>query len=73
MSIQLFKAQAVDHTGTGTLTDGSLLYEVVTPDDERIADCTNMLAAYELARTLNAVLQAWLEHNPSDRTINVES
>lgn len=66
---QVFSAQLVDHTGKGTLTDGSVLWEVVTPEGERVASCTNAEAANKLEMALNMALTAWLEEDEADRTV----
>jgi len=66
-----FTAQPVDHTGDGTLTDGSVLWEVVTPDGERIGDCSTQSAATELEVALNATLTTWVCADEGDRTANL--
>jgi hypothetical protein len=68
-----FTARAVDHTGNGTLTDGSRLFEVITPDGERIADCTSEGAALGLAKALNAELHGWFMRNTIDRNLAAEA
>lgn len=65
-----FKAQAVDHTGKGTLTDGSVVWEVVNPDKERVASCSDEKGARDLEMTLNLALTDWVEENEADRTVN---
>jgi len=71
MDIQhIFTAQLVDHSGSGTLTDGGVLWQVVTPDGERIASCTSAQAARELETSLNLVLTDWADADPSDRTVD---
>lgn len=68
MKIQhFFKAQLVDHTGDGTLTDGGVLWEVVTPTDERVASCSTQEAAEDLERELNMALTGWCEEDTDDR------
>ena len=64
----IFTARLVDHTGAGTMTDGSILWEVVTRDEERIADCTVREAAEVLAFTLNSAVAAWVATDAKDRT-----
>lgn len=64
-----FRARLVDHTGEGTLTDGGILWEVVTPDDERVASCVKSEAARELAERLNGALETWACSDPSDRVV----
>lgn len=66
----VFKAQLVDHTGEGTLTDGGVLWEIVTPDDERIASCESAEGAKALEMALNLTLTDWLEEDESDRTVD---
>jgi len=74
MSIEhVFSAQLVDHTGEGTLTDGSILWEIVTPEGERIASCTDPKAAEALEMTLNLALIDWAEQNKFDRTVDTQS
>ncbi len=63
-----FTARLVDHTGQGTLSDGSVLWEVVAGDDERVADCTNEDAARALERVLNAEIAVWIAGDVDDRT-----
>ncbi|WP_371763355.1 hypothetical protein [Massilia sp.] len=65
-----FKAQIVDHTGDGTLTDGSVVWEVVNPDGERVASCSNEDAARKLEVDLNLLLTDWVEEDESDRVVN---
>jgi hypothetical protein len=67
---ELFMARAVDHTGAGTLTDGSVLWEVVTPEGERIGDTTTEDAADDLADALNMAASDWLYEDLDDRTLN---
>lgn len=70
MNVQhAFKAQLVDHTGQGTLTDGGILWEIVSPEGERIASCTDEDAASELEQALNLALTDWAEADESDRVV----
>lgn len=63
-----FEARVVDHTGDGTMTDGSVLWEVVTTDgDERIASCSTQEAAEALEQSLNLALTDWCEEDENDR------
>lgn len=69
MDIQhAFTAQLVDHTGGGTLTDGSTLWEVVSRSGDRIGSCSTEEAAEDLAMALNLALTDWVEADESDRT-----
>lgn len=52
------------------MTDGSRLFEVVTAEGERIADCTNEVAAHILAENLNTALDRWFERDPADRNLS---
>lgn len=71
MSIEhVFEARLVDHTGEGTLTDGGVLWEIVTPEGERIASCESAEAAKALEMTLNMALTEWVEEDESDRTVD---
>lgn len=65
-----FKAQVVDHTGEGTLTDGSIVWEVVNPDQERVASCTTEKGARDLEMALNLALTDWVEENEDDHVVN---
>ncbi len=64
-----FKAQVVDHTGEGTLTDGSVMCEVLGGDD-RLASCTDLASAQDLANRLNQCITKWRDENSSDRTVD---
>jgi len=66
----VFEARLVDHTGDGTLTDGSVLWGVFSPDDERIASCSTEAAAQALEQALNLALTDWLEEDEVDRTVD---
>lgn len=66
----VFKAQVVDHTGKGTLTDGSVLWEIVTPEGERIASSTQESSARTLEMALNLALTDWLKEDEADRTVD---
>ena len=48
--------------------DGERLYEVITPDGERVASTTLIFDADRLADNLNHVLLAW-EHNSADAVV----
>ena len=62
-----FQARLVDHTGEGTMTDGSILWEVVSDDGERVASCSTEGAAKDLEVALNIALTDWCEVDESDR------
>lgn len=64
-----FKARLIDHTGEGTLTDGSVLWEIAL-GDERVASCTDEHSAVDLETRLNNCLSDWRAENPSDRTVD---
>jgi hypothetical protein len=66
----VFTARLVDDTGEGTLTDGSVLWEVVSPTGERIASCEKGSSATALAETLNKALTDWVAQDESDRTVD---
>ena len=65
-----FSARVVDHTGQGTLTDGGVLWEIVTPEGERIASCEKPGSADALEKALNMALTEWLEEDEEDRTVD---
>lgn len=66
-----FKAQVVDHTGEGTLTDGSVLWEVIMPGGDRLASCTKEDGARALEVALNLALTDWLEEDEDDRDVDI--
>lgn len=66
----VFRAQLVDHTGEGTLTDGSVLWEVITPEGERIGSCTKEAGAKALEMMLNLALTDWLEEDEDDHVVD---
>lgn len=46
------------------------LWEIITPDGERIASCGYEPAAFGLEERLNYALARWAEVDPHDRVIN---
>lgn len=46
-----------------------LLYEVVTPEGERVASATSELACKTLAASLNSALRGWADHVGFDAEI----
>jgi hypothetical protein len=66
----LFKAQAVYDTGKGAITDGSILWEIVTPEGERIGACTMESSARTLETALNLALTYRPEEADANRTMN---
>lgn len=67
-----FAARIVDHTGEGTLTDGSILWEVVTPGGDRIASCESEHGAQELEMALNLALTDWVGEDEGDRSVDAK-
>lgn len=61
---QFFKARKVE------MSDDSELYEVVTPDGERVASSISSIEAQAAAARLNAVLKIW-EGQSKDFVVNV--
>lgn len=51
------------------MTDGGVLFEVVTPEGERIASCTNDAAAADLQAALGVTLALWEAVDP-DRVVS---
>lgn len=51
------------------MSDGSELYEVVTPDGERVATTTDKIKAMDLEQRLNQELSEWAAEIGSDATV----
>lgn len=63
--IRFFTARKVE------MTDNSNLWEIVTPDGERVADCTDQLGAEYISNQLNLDLSDWIAADTVDRTANI--
>ncbi len=53
--------------------EGERVYEVVTPEGERIASCTSNAAAMSLAFALNTSITAWADIVGSDAVVEVSA
>lgn len=59
-------------TNEEVMTDGSgSVWELLSPDGERIASASTKDAIRELEIALNMELTDWLEEDESDRVVNV--